>query len=95
MQLTLARPVAAALRTGLPVVALESTAITHGLPSPGNVQTALAMEAAISAVGRSRPPSPSSAVASSSASIKSRSSRWGTTRRRVCASAAVVIFPSH
>ena len=51
MQLTLARPVAAALRTGLPVVALESTAITHGLPAPSNVQTALAMEAAISAVG--------------------------------------------
>ncbi len=51
MQLTLARPVAAALRTGLPVVALESTAITHGLPAPRNVETALAMEAAISAVG--------------------------------------------
>lgn len=49
MQLTLAQPVAAALRAGRPVVALESTAITHGLPAPQNVQTALDMEAAISA----------------------------------------------
>ena len=30
-----------------PVVALESTLITHGLPHPTNVETALAMEAAV------------------------------------------------
>ena len=30
-----------------PVVALESTVITHGLPYPQNVETALAMEAAV------------------------------------------------
>ena len=51
MQMTLARPVATALRTGSPVVALESTAITHGLPSPDNVRTALAMEATITEAG--------------------------------------------
>ena len=41
------RGVAAALRRGEPVVALESTVITHGLPFPANRETALAMESAI------------------------------------------------
>lgn len=36
-----------ALAVGLPVVALESTLITHGLPYPGNVETALSMEKAV------------------------------------------------
>lgn len=36
-----------ALDNGRPVVALESTVITHGLPYPHNVETALAMEAAV------------------------------------------------
>lgn len=36
-----------ALELGKPVVALESTLITHGLPYPDNVNTALAMEAAV------------------------------------------------
>ncbi len=36
-----------ALNEGRPVVALESTVITHGLPQPQNVETALAMEAAV------------------------------------------------
>ena len=44
---TLAPTVAAALADGRPVVALESTVITHGLPYPQNVETALAMEAAV------------------------------------------------
>ncbi|HSG15663.1 MAG TPA: pseudouridine-5'-phosphate glycosidase [Anaerolineae bacterium] len=39
--------VRAALKEGRPVVALESTVITHGLPYPENVETALAMEAAV------------------------------------------------
>ena len=39
--------VEAALRDGRPVVALESTLITHGLPWPDNASTALAMEAAV------------------------------------------------
>jgi len=43
--------VAKALLEKRPVVALESTLITHGLPHPANVETALAMEAAVSASG--------------------------------------------
>lgn len=43
--------VQAALDEGQPVVALESTVITHGLPYPQNVETALAMEAAVRAGG--------------------------------------------
>lgn len=39
--------VAAALANGRPVVALESTVITHGLPYPDNVATAVAMETAV------------------------------------------------
>jgi pseudouridine-5'-phosphate glycosidase len=45
--LVLSEPVAAALSAGSPVVALESTLITHGFPYPANVETALAMEAAV------------------------------------------------
>ena len=33
-------PVSAALRSGAPVVALESTIISHGLPRPGNLDAA-------------------------------------------------------
>ncbi len=43
--------VGAAILAGSPVVALESTLITHGFPYPANVETALAMEAAIRAEG--------------------------------------------
>jgi pseudouridine-5'-phosphate glycosidase len=43
--------VAEALQAGRAVVALESTLITHGLPLPANVETALAMEAAVRASG--------------------------------------------
>ncbi len=43
--------VATALHDGQPVVALESTLITHGLPYPSNVETALAMEQAIRTQG--------------------------------------------
>ncbi len=39
--------VAAALKSGAPVVALESTIITHGMPWPKNVETARAVEAVI------------------------------------------------
>lgn len=41
--------VRAALTSGQPVVALESTVIAHGLPYPQNVEVALAMEAVIRA----------------------------------------------
>src|SRR5688572_24496716 len=49
--LALSRDAAAALAEGRPVVALESTLITHGLPYPANVETALAMEEAVRAAG--------------------------------------------
>jgi pseudouridine-5'-phosphate glycosidase len=39
--------VRAALAEGRPVVALESTIITHGMPYPANIETALAVEAVI------------------------------------------------
>ena len=45
--LTYANEVFAAIEAGSPVVALESTLITHGFPYPANVETALAMEQAI------------------------------------------------
>ena len=43
--------VAAALMERKPVVALESTVISHGLPHPHNIETARGMEAAIRAGG--------------------------------------------
>jgi pseudouridine-5'-phosphate glycosidase len=43
--------VAAAVKRGDPVVALESTVITHGLPFPANRETALAMESAVRGAG--------------------------------------------
>ena len=43
--------VSAALAQGIPVVALESTIIAHGMPYPQNVQTALEVEAVIRAHG--------------------------------------------
>lgn len=43
--------VAAAIRAGAPVVALESTLISHGLPWPANMETALAAEAAVREAG--------------------------------------------
>ncbi len=47
MQLQISEEVRAALDDSRPVVALESTVITHGLPYPQNVETALAMESAV------------------------------------------------
>jgi pseudouridylate synthase len=43
--------VAAALRTGTPVVALESTIVAHGMPWPANLETALAVEGVVRAGG--------------------------------------------
>mgnify|MGYP003557119771 FL=1 len=43
--------VAAALAENRPVVALESTIISHGMPYPQNVQTALEVEATVRASG--------------------------------------------
>ena len=49
--LTLTPEVAEALTNGAPVVALESTIITHGMPYPANLETALAVEGEIRARG--------------------------------------------
>jgi pseudouridylate synthase len=49
MQLDIAADVADALAGGVPVIALETTVITHGMAFPHNVETALAMEDAIRA----------------------------------------------
>jgi len=45
--LDIAPEVAAALSTGQAVVALESTIISHGMPYPRNVETAMAVEATV------------------------------------------------
>jgi pseudouridylate synthase len=50
-RLSMAPAVAAALASGDPVVALESTLISHGLPYPQNLQVAIAAEAAVRAAG--------------------------------------------
>jgi pseudouridine-5'-phosphate glycosidase len=50
-RLEIAPGVAAALAEGRPVVALESTLISHGLPYPENLEVARASEAAVRASG--------------------------------------------
>jgi pseudouridine-5'-phosphate glycosidase len=50
-RLQLAPVVAEALRDGRPVVALESTLISHGLPYPQNLEVARAAEAAVAEGG--------------------------------------------
>lgn len=49
--MVLAPEVAAALAQGRPVVALESTIVTHGMPAPANVETARRVEATVRAGG--------------------------------------------
>jgi pseudouridylate synthase len=51
LPLVFSTEVRAALHNGEPVVALESTLISHGLPYPENRETALEMEAAVRAAG--------------------------------------------
>lgn len=51
LPLILAPEVSDALARGLPVVALESTIITHGMPYPQNVEAARAVENEIRAAG--------------------------------------------
>ncbi|MGB0900616.1 pseudouridine-5'-phosphate glycosidase [Halocynthiibacter sp.] len=47
LPLVFSQEVSAALTTGAPLVALESTIITHGMPWPQNVETARRVEATI------------------------------------------------
>ena len=51
LPLVLSTEVAEAMARGAPVVALESTIITHGMPWPQNIETARAVEAAVRAAG--------------------------------------------
>ena len=51
LPLTFSPEVAAARATGTPLVALESTIITHGMPFPQNVEAARAVEAEVRAHG--------------------------------------------
>ncbi len=50
-QMTFAPDVAAAKKNGTPIVALESTIITHGMPYPQNVETARLVEGDVRAGG--------------------------------------------
>jgi pseudouridylate synthase len=50
-RLVVSPEVAAALEAGAPVVALESTLISHGLPHPQNLEVALESEAAVREAG--------------------------------------------
>ncbi len=50
-RLILSPKVAEAKAAGRPLVALESTIVTHGMPYPANLETALAVEAAVRATG--------------------------------------------
>jgi pseudouridine-5'-phosphate glycosidase len=51
LPLSFAPEVAAARASGAPIVALESTIITHGMPFPQNVEAARAVEAEIRSAG--------------------------------------------
>lgn len=51
MQFNIQHDVQQAMNFGLPIVALESTVITHGLPQPVNLQMARDMEATVRAQG--------------------------------------------
>ena len=47
MKIKLGKHIEEALKNNLPVVALESTIISHGMPYPENVETALMCEQVI------------------------------------------------
>ena len=56
-RLRVAPEVAAALADGAPVVALESTIISHGLPRPDNLRIAQEIEGIVHKAGAVRRPS--------------------------------------
>jgi len=51
MKINISDEVRGALGDDMPVVALESTVIAHGLPYPHNLETALALETAVREIG--------------------------------------------
>ena len=62
-----------ALANNKPVVALESTIISHGMPYPKNVETALSVEKIVRENGAVPQPSQSSAESSPSVARKKKS----------------------
>ena len=78
--LSISPEVQQALDEGRPVVALESTIISHGMPYPQNVETALKVEQTIRD-GGAVPPSPSSAANSKQAARPTKSSTWAAKAR--------------
>ena len=59
MYLKVAPEIRRALQGGRPVVALESTIITHGMPYPQNLETARSLESQVRAGGAVPEPLPS------------------------------------
>lgn len=47
LPITYSKEVASAKQRGAPIVALESTIITHGMPYPGNIEMARSVESII------------------------------------------------
>ena len=68
---TLSAPVAEALALGAPVVALESTIITHGMPWPQNLEMARKVEDTVRAEG-----AVPATIAVLDGSLKEKSSIW-------------------
>lgn len=79
--LTVAPRVREAVQNGEPVVALESSIISHGMPYPTNVETALMAEETVREYGAVPRPSAFTRGRSSWGSTGNRSARSPTTRR--------------
>ena len=77
--LALSPEAATAVREGAPLVALESTIISHGMPYPRNVEMALEVEGSSATPARSLPRSPSSTGCPGSGSPATSSRRWPAT----------------
>ena len=90
--LALSPEVSEALQKNKPVVALESTLITHGLPYPTNRETALNMEQSI----RDNGAVPATiAIINGTVRVglsEKESNRWRSRLRGPCANAAAAIF---
>ena len=78
-----------ALEQGKPVVALESTIISHGMPYPQNVETAMNVESSSVKTALCLPPSPSSRP--SEAGLTARRSTIWAVPATLCQRPAAVI----
>ena len=84
--------VAEAIAARRPLVALESTIITHGMPFPANLDTARAVEAEIRAAGAT--PATMAVTAAASASASRPPSSTPSPPPRTCASSPAPTSPS-